>query len=215
MLFSRHNIVREYAELMRAGVVFSPIAVFWDGKDHWLSDGFQRIDAAKLEDLSEMRAEIRFGTRSDAQWDSFAANATHGLRRAPAEKERVIQLALQHPNSAEMSNVQIAKHLHIPESTVRYWRKRLSSQRCEDGVRIVTRGKATYSLATTNLGKRIAERSGKPRRDLQIDLAVMKEKASVAVRPLLVIIEHWVRGQSEPARSLDAIERFVRGQQVL
>ena len=42
------NIVREYAELMRAGVVFPPVAVFWDGKDHWLSDGFQRIDAAKL-----------------------------------------------------------------------------------------------------------------------------------------------------------------------
>jgi transposase-like protein len=172
---------------MWAGVIFPPVAVFWDSEDHWLSDGFQRIDAARLADLAEIRAAIRPGTREDAQWDSFAANATHGLRRTPAETKSVIQLALQHPNSTEMSNVQIARHLHIPESTVRYWRKRLSSQRCEDGVRTVTRGTATYSLATTNLGKRIAERSGKPRRDLQIDLAVMKEKASAAVRPLLVI----------------------------
>ena len=130
---------------MRAGAVFPPVAVFWDGKDHWLSDCFRRLDAAKLTDLPELRAEIHHGSLSDAQRDSFAANATHGLRRSSAETEKVIQLALQHPKAAEMNNVQIAKHLHIPESTVRYWRKRLSSQRCEDSVRIVTRGRHTFS----------------------------------------------------------------------
>jgi hypothetical protein len=205
------NIVREYAELMRAGVAFPPVAVFWDGTDHWISDGFQRVAAAKLADLSEIRAEIRFGTRSDAQWNSFAANATHGLRRSSAETEKVIQLALQHPKAAKLSNVQIAKHLQVSEPTVRRWREKISSSRDEDSIRIVTRGETTYELNARNIGKNGGSRRPQSRRSLRVDLAAMKETSSPAARPLLVIIEHWVLGLSESTRCLDAIERFVQG----
>jgi hypothetical protein len=34
------GVVVEYSELMRAGVVFPPIRVWWDGSEFWLSDGF-------------------------------------------------------------------------------------------------------------------------------------------------------------------------------
>lgn len=205
------NVVQEYAELMRSGVAFPPVDVRWDGKDYWLSDGFQRIDAAKLADLTGIRAAIRPGTREDAQWDSFAANATHGLRRTPAETKRVIQLALQHANAKRQSNVQIAKHLHIPESTVRYWRKQPSSQSCEDGIRIVTRGDATYELNASNIGKNRNCQGSMTRRNWRVDLAAMKEHSSAVTRPLLLIIEHWLRGLADSARCLDAIERFVQG----
>jgi hypothetical protein len=204
------NIVKEYAELMQTGVQFPPISVRYDGRDHWLSDGFQRIAAAKLAEFLEIRAEVRPGTREDAQWDSYAANATHGLRRTATETEKVIQLALQHPNAAEISNVQIAKHLHIPESTVRYWRKKLSSQTCEDSaVRTVTRGHTSSELNTTNLGKRTGGRA-KRRRDLRSDLATAKERSSPTVRVLLNIIEHWVLSpKCDSAELLNAIEGFL------
>jgi ParB-like chromosome segregation protein Spo0J len=142
------RIVEEYAELMRAGVEFPPISVRCDTTHYWPSDGFQRIDAAKLAGLSEIRSEVVPGTQEDAQWDSYSANATHGLRRTAAETERVIERALRHPESAGFTNVQLAKHLHVSEPTVRRWRKKLSSSRDEDScqVRLVTRCGTTYGL---------------------------------------------------------------------
>jgi len=206
------NIVQEYAELMRAGVAFPPVDVRFDGGDYWLSDGFQRIDAARLADLAEIRVAIRPGTREDAQWDSFAANATHGVRRSAAETEKIVQTALQHPNAARLSNVQLAKHLHVSESTVRRCREKPSSSRDEDSARLVTRGGTTYELNARNIGTNSRRQRLQSRRSLRVDLAAMKENSSAAARPLLVIIEHWLLGQSESTRCLDAIERFVRGQ---
>lgn len=203
------GIVREYAELMRAGVVFPPVDVRWDGADYWLSDGFQRTEAAKLANHTEIPAHIRGGTRCDAQWDSYAANATHGLRRTAAETETIVQLALHHPNATKLSNVQLAKHLHVSEPTVRRWRAKLSSSGDEDRIRTVTRDETTYDLNITNIGRNGGAWRPRSHRCLRLDLAAMKENSSAAARPLLVIIEHWVLGQSEPARCLDAIERFL------
>jgi hypothetical protein len=203
------NIVQEYAELMREGVEFPPVDVRWDGTDYWLSDGFQRIGAAKVADLAEIRAAIGPGTREDAQWDSYAANSTHGLRRNPVETERVIRLALRHPNAAKLSNIQMAKHLHIPESTVRYWRDRSSSQVAKMRVREVTRCGVTYNLNVENIGKN-GSRRATPRHSLQRDLAIMKERSLQATRGLLAIIEKWVRGQCDSTKCLEAIEGFLK-----
>src|SRR5262247_904237 len=67
--------VDEYASLMREGAVFPPVRVWWDGGRFWLADGFHRIAAAQKVGLSEILAEIRYGALSDAQWDSYSANA--------------------------------------------------------------------------------------------------------------------------------------------
>jgi hypothetical protein len=205
------GVVGEYAALMRANAVFPPVTVWWDGGDYWLSDGFQRLAAAERVGLLEFPAEIYQGSLIDAQWDSYAANAAHGLRRSSVETRAVIQAALRHANSAKLSNVLIAKHLHVPEATVRYWRKRLSSQGCEDGDRVVTRGGTTYTLATTNIGKDTGYKRTGTRRDLRAELGVMKEKASPTARRLLNIIEHWVVAQATSTECLAAIEGVVRG----
>lgn len=203
------NIVKEYAALMQAGAVFPPIAVRCDRTDYWLSDGFQRLAAAKLAGFPEIRAEVRPGTKEDAQWDSYAANATHGLRRTSAETQKVIGLALQHPNSAKLSNVQIAKYLHTAESTVRYWRDRLSSQIARMSAREVTRGGVTYRLNVKNIGKNSRAGRVTARHHLRRDLDTMKQEAAPVTRGLLAIIEKWVRGQSEPTRFLSAVEQFL------
>lgn len=204
------SIIEEYSELMRAGVVFPPVTVWWDGKDYWLSDGFQRIAAAERAGLKDLAAEVRQGGLEDALWDSYTANAVHGLRRSPAETKAVIRLALQHPNAANLSNMKIARHLHVPEATVRYWRKRLSSQSCEDGKRTVTRGGVTYSLSTKNIGKQTGTRQVTPRRDLSLELEAMRQKGSPAARRLLNIIGHWALGHSAPDECLVAIERVLK-----
>lgn len=198
---------------MLENALFPPVIVWWDGAHHWLSDGFTRCAAAERAGLIEILAEIHLGSLSDAQWDSYAANATHGIIRTRKETEEIVRLALRHPHAAGLSTVSIAKYLHMPESTVRYWRDKLtsSSQNGEDEVRIVVRGSSQYLLKIDNLGKSRSSCSGsQKRRDLKIELAEMKERASKDARSLLNIIERWALGQSSPSRCLDVIESFLR-----
>src|ERR1035437_3553287 len=67
------SIIAEYASLMREGVAFPPVRVWWDGSDYWLSDGFQRVSAAEIAGCTQIAAKVLHGTLSDAQWDSYAA----------------------------------------------------------------------------------------------------------------------------------------------
>jgi hypothetical protein len=204
------NVIAEYAELMKSGVAFPAIRVFWDGVTFWLSDGFQRVAAAERALMTEILAEIRHGSISDAKWDSYSANATHGIRRTAKETERIVQLALAHPTSERLSNVALAKHLHISEATLRRWRTRVSSSHDEDTVRVVTRGKSTYSLRTNNLGKRDAKRGVKSHLELRSELTAMKAKAPPHVRRLLNVIEHWVFGQAPPEHCLEAMRQILQ-----
>lgn len=105
------DLIAEYAELMHAGVEFPPVRLWWDGADYWLSDGFRRVAAAERVGLGDVAAEVRRGELGDAQWDSYAANATQGTRRSAAETEAVIRLAVAHPNSSGLSTCELARHL--------------------------------------------------------------------------------------------------------
>ena len=155
--------------------------------------------------------EIRDGPFAEAQWDSYSANAVHGIRRTLAETESVIRLAIQHPNAGKLTDVLISKHLHVPRATVQYWRKKISCQTWQDiKVRTVTRGTTTYELTTTNLGKKNGERRVKPRRDLQTEIAEMRKQASTPAKSLLNTIEKWTLGLVPPSRCLEVIENFLK-----
>ena len=78
------SIVQEYAEAMVAGDVFPPIIVYFDGAEHWLGDGFHRIESAKMIGRIEIDADVRQGTQRDAMLFGIGANAKHGLRRTQA-----------------------------------------------------------------------------------------------------------------------------------
>jgi hypothetical protein len=88
------DIVADYAAAMRAGDAFPSVAVFHDGTDYYLADGFHRVLAATRAGLAEIGADIRKGTRQDALLYSLGANTAHGLRRTNADKRRCVELAL-------------------------------------------------------------------------------------------------------------------------
>ncbi|MCB0075266.1 MAG: ParB N-terminal domain-containing protein, partial [Caldilineaceae bacterium] len=122
------DVVAEYADVYLADPLrMPPVAVTYDGATYWLTDGFHRLEAAKTADLARIRAVVEPGTRADAQWRSYAANATHGLRRTNADKERAIRAALRHPNAAEMSNSALAAHLGVTDKSVAKYRQKMES----------------------------------------------------------------------------------------
>jgi hypothetical protein len=203
------SIVLEYAALMKTGVEFPPIRVWCDGANYWLTDGFHRVAAAQTIGRASLTAEILYGSLSEAQWDSYAANSSHGVRRTTEECRRIVRLALRHRNAARRSNVEIAKHLHIPEATLRRWRKSLSSPSDDDKERVVTRGESTYVLRTAGIGQGGSRRRSKSRTDLQTELASMKERSSPEIRRLLNIIGNWAFGRATAEASLEALERVA------
>lgn len=121
------SVVSEYASLMANGAVFPPVEVTYDGENYWLVDGFHRIKAAKTAGLTEFEADITPGTHEDAQWRSFAVNATHGLRRTTADKQHAIKAALKHPQGTAKSDREIAAHVGVDHKTVARVRTELSA----------------------------------------------------------------------------------------
>lgn len=203
-------VVADYTDLILSGVIFPPIRVWWDGSDFWLSDGFQRVEASNRARLSEIDALIMHGTLSDARWDSYAANAVHGVRRNTEETQRVIRLAIAHPNAAQLSNVQLAKHLHLSEATLRRWRNKLASPPDDDQVRLVRRGSTTYRLATTKIGRNAAARHSKSTGQLRVGLKIMKQQGSSKTQRVLNALGNWMFGCATNTDCLNAIERVLR-----
>lgn len=121
-------LVDEYAQMMRDGVEFDPAqgVVDLDGTGAiYIYDGYHRGEAAKAAGVT-LRVMWQSGTRADAEWLAFAANKSHGLRRTHADIERVVKNALAHPNAAQMSDRELARHCGTDHKTVGNWRRRLA-----------------------------------------------------------------------------------------
>ncbi len=145
--------VADYADDMRAGALFPPIVVFNDGADYWLADGFHRLQAAQQAGIDEIAADVRQGTQQDAQWYSYSVNQAHGLRRTNEDKRRAVEAALRHEYANKYSNVEIAKHCGVAESTIRNYRESLSSQIAKIDTRLITRNGQTYEMNVSNIGR--------------------------------------------------------------
>jgi uncharacterized ParB-like nuclease family protein len=63
--------VSDYMNDMASGAEFPPVDVFYDGRTHWLADGFHRINAAEKAGRGDIACEVHQGTQQDAQWYSF------------------------------------------------------------------------------------------------------------------------------------------------
>lgn len=119
--------IEDYSVAMGAGARFPPVTVFYDGTDYWLADGFHRVKPVYAAGHDTIECEVHQGTIQEAQWHSFSANRTNGLRRTNDDKQRALSAALEHPNGAQLSNRQIAAHVGVDESTVRVWREKLTA----------------------------------------------------------------------------------------
>ena len=111
-------VVDEYAEAMRAGVVFPPVTVFFDGENYWLADGFHRVDAAKKAELQIITIDIHKGTRRDAILFSVGANADHGKRRTNEDKRQSVMRLLEDEEWEKWSDREIARRVKVHHQMV-------------------------------------------------------------------------------------------------
>lgn len=99
------EVIEEYVSRMKldeaTGFVLDPegqkwpeLVIFFDGKEHWLADGFHRYSAALEAGLTSFQARIEEGTLREAVRFSLGVNATHGKRRTNADKRRAVERAL-------------------------------------------------------------------------------------------------------------------------
>lgn len=118
------NVVEDYAEQMKAGTEFPAVIAFHDGTDHWLADGYHRCDAAEWcgGPDATIAVDVRQGTQRDAVLYSVGANASHGLRRTNADKQRAVTVMLNDPEWVTWANTEIARHCSVSEAMVRLTR---------------------------------------------------------------------------------------------
>lgn len=143
------DVIEEYAEAMKAGAIFPPVTVFYDGTFYWLADGFHRFEAAKKTGALRIAADLKQGTQREAILHSVGVNASHGLRRTSADKRRAVETLLHDPEWRNWSDSAIAKTCQVDNKTV-------ARIRYDLGIPKSTSRKATNGrvINVANIGKR-------------------------------------------------------------
>lgn len=185
--------IDEYAALMREGVEFDPVVVFWTpDKEHVLSQGFHRLPAAIKSGRGDIDAIIRIGTLADAKWDSAGSNK-HGLRRTADDYAQAVALALSARPKA--SDREIGQHLGIDHKTVGKYRP--------------TTGEA--SPVETRVGRDGIERK-LPVRKPEAEKPADKPPTKPNGKPLTTVKRD---GDEGPADDVPAVEREAPAEQPL
>jgi hypothetical protein len=109
-----YDVVKDYAELMRDGVTFPPVTVYFDGAEYWLADGFHRYHATKANATATIEAEVVTGSVDDAEEYSFTANGGRGNDLTKEDKKAIIRrMLLKKERYGDWSQERIAKHVHV------------------------------------------------------------------------------------------------------
>jgi hypothetical protein len=114
-------IVAEYAEACRTTTLPPPRCVRIGG-GLVLVDGFHTIAALRDIGATDATVVVSEGSEADAFLLAAGANATHGVRRTPADTKRAVALALRGliaKGEKEMSNRRLAAIVGVDEATVR------------------------------------------------------------------------------------------------
>lgn len=149
------DLVYEYAEMMQNGVEFDPAQGIQDMSGLvYVWDGLHRGAAAKQVGAN-LWVDVQPGTRLEAEWLALTANQKHGLRRSREDVRRIVRLALLHPNEANLSDREIARHCGVDHKTVGRMRVELevSWEIPQIETRTVSRNGQTYAVETGNIGK--------------------------------------------------------------
>lgn len=148
--------VADYAEAITEGAKFPPVAVFHDGADYWLADGFHRLFAHKKIGALDIEAEIRQGTKRDAILHSVGANDTHGLRRSNADKRKAVLTLLEDLEWSKWSDNKIAQACGVNQTTVSNYRRSLMESLSEEAPverTYTTRHGTEAVMKTGNIGR--------------------------------------------------------------
>lgn len=112
------SAVAEYAEALTDGVKLPEVAVYFDGSEYWLADGFHRYFAHKKIGALTINAEIRDGSRRDAVLHSVGANSAHGLRRTNDDKRRAVETLVSDDEWGKWSDRDISRACGVSVSFV-------------------------------------------------------------------------------------------------
>lgn len=227
------KLIDEYAEAITEKANFPPLTVFYDGTHYWLADGFHRLEAAKKTLASTIAVDIRQGTQRDAVLYSVGANATHGLKRSNTDKRRAVLTLLSEPEWSQWSNNEVAKQCCVAEGLVRKLKEELSSyctkidqayamkygidedilkevqQRllAESSERIVQRSGTTYTISTTNIGRKNTKAISKSKRlELSDDVKIFKPNTNNMENLSIIETPNVLEVTNEPLK-VDVDER--------
>ena len=146
------EVVAEYAELMRDGVKFPPVKVFFDGSNYWLVDGFHRYFATKSNGLVSIECEVKEGTQRDAQLQSMTANSKqHGKPATAKDKRRSVLRMLKDSEWGGWSNQKIAEWIGVSKMTVGRLKVSLGEEKKEE-VKYINKHGQEATMKTGNLG---------------------------------------------------------------
>jgi hypothetical protein len=120
------EVASDYADAMRSGAMFPPIAVFHDGVEYWLADGFHRVTAAHQAGHDSILAVVHLGGQREARFYACGANAMHGLRRTNADKWRAVKALLCDGEWRQRSDNWIARYCMVSQPFVSSVRAEIS-----------------------------------------------------------------------------------------
>lgn len=179
------QIVSDYAEAIKAGDVFPPVVVFFDGADYWLADGFHRYEAHASAGSDALRVDLRQGTRRDAVLFSVGANALHGLRRTNDDKRRAVLTLLNDAEWQKWPQTKIAHACGVSQQFVSKVATVEAPVSYNSGkMRTVERNGATYEQNTAKIGKREPKPDVAPQVELRIVEAPAVEEPEVSPQPI-------------------------------
>lgn len=156
------DVVKEYAEHMRDGVVFPPVTVFHDGSAYWLADGFHRYFAHKSNAALELEADVKTGTLDDATLYAFGANGKRGLSQTPEDYRKIIYAMLRHPVWSKWSNAEIARHVGVSKMTVGRVKATMELPQEDTKKKYKDKDGVEREMDTKNLGKKFTPKTTKP-----------------------------------------------------
>ena len=142
--------VYDYAEHMKDGDVFPPIETVFDGTTHWLTDGFHRWHAYKINGVKEVDVIYKPGTKEDAILEALKANSKHGKTLTNEDKRKKVLMALEIPGFAEKTNYEIAKICDLSRTFVAAMRDPEVKERQEKNRQKSAAKKAQNSSPTTS-----------------------------------------------------------------
>jgi len=168
------DTVREYADLLKEGVKFPPVTVFYDGVDYWLADGFNRYYAHKSIKRDVIDIDIKQGSRLDAKLYACGANSAHGQPRTRADKRNSVLMVLNEPEWKGLSLREVAKICAVAHQFVGVVRKELEQVSFKDTPKPSSPPKKTVP---TNDAPEYDERD-----DMRETIATLNEELEVASR---------------------------------
>jgi hypothetical protein len=119
--------VEDYRRKLTEGRKPPAINVVFDGTKYWVSDGFHRFEAHKLEGKTEINCNVAPGSRRDAILASAGANTDNAVHRSPGDRRRAIKMVLTDTEGVTWSDHRIASHVDVSDKTVGTVRRELEA----------------------------------------------------------------------------------------